>query len=86
MANYGRRADGSILKSQWETIFYYLQTTRQRITSWQAIQKFGFTRLAAIVKEIEYHTGITLQRESKTIKTQYGGTTNITEYWYGENQ
>ena len=27
MANYGYRVDGSELKTQWETILYYLQTT-----------------------------------------------------------
>lgn len=85
MAHYGHRADGTPLKTQWETILYYLQTTRKRISSWQAIQEFGFTRLAAIVKEIEYHTGIVLQRESKSVTTRYGGTTSVTEYWYGQD-
>lgn len=50
MAHYGTRADGTPLKTQWETILYYLQTTRKRISSWEAIREFGFTRLAAIVK------------------------------------
>lgn len=85
MAHYGTRADGTPLKTQWETILYYLQTTRKRISSWEAIKEFGFTRLAAIVKEVEYHTGIVLKRESVIAKTRYGGITNITEYWY-ENQ
>ena len=83
--NYGTRADGSILTTQWETILYYLQTTRKRITSWEAIKEFGFTRLAAIVKEIEYHTGIVLKRESIPFTTRFGASTNITEYWYEAN-
>lgn len=81
-ANYGHTADGTPLETQWETILYYLQTTRKRLTQWQATQEFGFTRLAAIVKEIEYHKGIILKRRSIEVVTRYGGTTHITEYWY----
>ena len=83
MAHYGFRADGTELRSQWETILYYLQTEPGRtITSWQAIRDFGFTRLAAVVKEIEKNTGIRLSRQDIQIETRYGATTWITEYWY----
>lgn len=83
MAHYGFRADGTELKSQWETILYYLQAEPEaRITSWEAIRDFGFTRLAAIVKEIEKRTGIRLDRCDIQIETRYGATTWITEYWY----
>lgn len=86
MATYGFRADGSELKTQWETILYHLQTTGERITSWQAIKDFGFTRLAAIVKDIEYNRGIRLPRRDITVTTKYGGKTNVTEYWYEEQK
>ena len=82
MALYGYRADGSELKTQWETILYHLQSTGAKITSWQAIKEFGFTRLSGIVKQIEYRTGIVLKRRDVQITTRYGGKTNITEYWY----
>ena len=83
MANYGYRVDGSELKTQWETILYYLQTTPDaRITSWKAIQEFGFTRLSAIVFMIEKHTGIVLKRRDIQVKTRYGGKVYVTEYWY----
>lgn len=83
MAHYGFRADGTELKSQWETILYYLQESPERtITSWEAIRDFGFTRLAAIVKEIERNTGIRLNRCDVQIETRYGATTWITKYWY----
>ena len=85
MALYGYRADGTPLKSQWETILYYLKTTGEHITSWQAIKDFGFTRLAAIVKDIEYFRGIRLERKDITVETRYGGHTNVTEYWYPKN-
>ena len=83
MAHYGFRTDGTELKTQWETILYYLQTSPGRtITSWQAIRDFGFTRLAAVVKEIEKRTGIRLDRCDEQVETRYGATTWITKYWY----
>ncbi len=83
MAHYGHRADGSELKSQWETILYYLQEKEgRRITSWKAIQEFGFTRLSAIVWSIEDRTGIVLKRRKVSIRTRYGATVYVTEYWY----
>jgi hypothetical protein len=86
MAIYGHRADGSELKTQWETILYYLQTNPgTTIRAWQAIKEFGFTRLSGIVKLIEYRTGIVLKRQDVKVTTRYGGTTWITEYWYDEN-
>lgn len=86
MANYGFRADGSELKTQWETILYHLQTTGQRITSWQAIRDFGFTRLSGIVKKIEYRTGIVLKRRDINVSTRYGGMARVTEYWYEDER
>ena len=84
MALYGYMADGTPLKSQWQTILYHLQTTRETITSWQAIKEFGFTRLSGIVKQIEYRTGVELKRRDVKVTTRYGGTVYITEYWYAE--
>lgn len=86
MKCYGFRADGSPLKTQWETILYYLKTEKKPITSWEAIKEFGFTRLSGIVMQIEYRTGIRLQRRSKSVETRYGCKTNVTEYWYAEDK
>lgn len=86
MKCYGFRADGSELKTQWETILYYLKTEGKAITQWQAIKDFGFTRLSGIVKIIEYRTGIRLERRSIQVSTRYGGKTNVTEYWYAGNK
>lgn len=83
MANYGYRADGNELKTQWETVLYMLQENPgETITAWKAIKDFGFTRLSGIVKVIEYRTGIVLKRRDVKVKTRYGGTTYVTEYWY----
>lgn len=83
MAKYGFRADGSELKTQWETILYFLQSNPgAKISSWMAIKDFGFTRLSGIVKQIEYRTGIVLKRQDVRVKTRYGAIVYVTEYWY----
>ena len=85
MKSYGHREDGSNLTTQWETILYYLQSKPGRkITQWQAIRDFGFTRLSGIVKLIEYRKNIVLRRQKVEVTTRYGGKTWITEYWYAE--
>lgn len=86
MALYGYKADGTPLKSQWQTILYHLQSNPgMTITSWEAIKEFGFTRLSGIVKHIEYRTGITLKRRDVKVETRYGGTCYVTEYWYQQD-
>ena len=83
MALYGYKADGTALKTQWETILYLLQSEPGRtIRQWEATKDFGFTDLAGIVKKIHYRTGIFLKRRDVQVKTRYGGTTYVTEYWY----
>lgn len=85
--NYGMTADGRVLKTQWETILYYLQSNKgASISSWEAIKEFGFTRLSGIVKEIEYHTGIRLARRDERVKTRFGATVYFTRYWYEEGK
>lgn len=85
MALYGYKADGTALKTQWETILYHLQTNPGTpIRAWEAIKDFGFTRLSGIVKVIEYRTGIVLKRRDVKVTTRYGGTTWVTEYWYDD--
>lgn len=86
--NYGMTADGKVLKSQWETILYYLQSNEgASITSWEAIKEFGFTRLSGIVKQIEYRTGIRLERRDEKHTTRFGATCYFTRYWYkGEDK
>lgn len=85
MKKYGTKADGTPLKTQWETILYYLKTQKNSITQREAIKEFGYTRLSAIVKLIEYRTNIVLERKKRVVTTRYGGTTWVTEYWLGED-
>lgn len=83
--SYGFRKDGSELKTQWETILYYLQEQPGRsVTAWEVWREFGFTRLSGIVKQIEYRTGIWLCRKDVQVTTRYGAKVLVTEYWYAE--
>lgn len=87
MKKYGVKADGTPLETQWETILYYLQThPKERITQWWAIREFGFTRLSAIVKQIEYRKNIILRRRRLERTTRYGAKTFVTEYWLGDDE
>lgn len=75
-------ATGEPFKAQWEVIYQYLREKRGRkITSGQAINDFGFTRLSAIIYTIRERTGITPARRSIDVPTRYGGLVSVTEYW-----
>lgn len=83
--SYGKDKEGNELRTQREVILCYLrENPGVRITQWQAIKEFGFTRLSAIVKQIERRYGIVLRRRKIEVLTRYGAKTFITEYWLGE--
>lgn len=80
--NYGKRKDGSIIRTQRECVLYYLQEKPGRvITSWLAIKEFGFTRLSAIVFDIEHKEGIRLSRHTATSKNRYGASISYSVYY-----
>lgn len=87
MTIYGKRADGSELTTQWETVLYFLQQSpeQNKITSGGIWKEFGFTRLSSIVMQIEKHTGVRLPRKTIVVKNRYGGKIHVTEYWWPEN-
>ena len=80
--NYGKRKDGSIIRSQWELVLYYLQEKPGRvITSWKAIKEFGITRLSAKVYDIKKRTGIVLARHKDSVKNRYGAKVEYSVYY-----
>lgn len=84
-AIYGKTTDGKPLNTQWEFLLDWLRRKPGRtITSREAFEKFGFTRLSARVFEIEEYTGIILKREDIAVKTRYGTKVWVTKYWYEE--
>lgn len=73
---------GKPFKAQWEVIYEYLREKPGRtITQGEATQDFGFTRLAAIIKDIEYRVGVTPARRKIVVPTRYGGKVEVSQYW-----
>ena len=55
------------------------------ITSLDAIEKFGITRLSAVIFNIEKMTGKAPNRRSIPVRNRYGKTVYVTEYWIENN-
>ena len=53
------------------------------ISSWEAFQDLGITRLASRICDIEAE-GIRVKRQREAVKNRYGETTYITRYSFGE--
>ena len=51
------------------------------ITSLEAIQKFGITRLSAVIFNIEKMTGKAPSRRMIPVSNRYGKTVRVAEYW-----
>lgn len=66
--------------TQAKVIFDYL-SAGNRITSWEATHKFGITRLAEIVRQVEKIYNVKVDRERKVIENRYKKKVSITEYW-----
>lgn len=66
-------------KTQTEDVLKYLKTHKKGITSMEAIQLFGATRLSDIVYRL-VHRGIKIVSEPVEVKTRYGRTVYISRY------
>ena len=51
------------------------------ITSLEAIEKFGITRLSAVIYNIEKMTGRAPSRRMIPVTNRYGKTVRVAEYW-----
>ena len=67
------------MKSQTSDIKRYLETHKRGITSLQAVEMFGATRLSSIVYRLRKE-GMNIVTESANVKNRYGGTSNIAIY------
>ena len=56
------------------------------ITSKQAIEMFGITRLSAVIFQIEKATGKAPNRRNIFVPTRYGGRVRVTEYWIDKDE
>lgn len=66
-------------------IVYNYLLAGHTITSLEAIEKFGITRLSAVIFNIEKMTGKAPNRRSIPVRNRYGKTVYVTEYWIENN-
>lgn len=50
------------------------------ITSWQAIQDYGVTRLSAIIYNLRHNYNLTIQSKEIAFKDRYGNNASYVEY------
>lgn len=67
------------MKSQTKDIKRYLETHKRGITSLQAFEMFGATRLSSIIYRLR-REGMNIETETALVKNRYGGTSNIAIY------
>lgn len=64
--------------TQQEAVLKYVQTHKNGITSKEAFEKIGCTRLAAVISALN-KKGYNIQRYRETVKGRYGNV-SITRY------
>lgn len=70
---------GLMLFTQKELIKKHLQTNKNGITSLEAIQKYGATRLSGIIYQLKHKDNLNIITERIPVQTIYG-TTRIARY------
>lgn len=50
------------------------------ITSWEAIQQFGITRLSAVIYDLRYKRNLNISTRFETIKNRYGDPVSFARY------
>ena len=71
-------------KTQIDEIRKYLENHKKGITSLEAIDRFGATRLSGIIWVLKHKHQMPIITESKTVKTRYGRTTTVAVYKLNE--
>lgn len=67
-------------KTQKSEILKYMETHKSGITSLQAIEMFGATRLSGIIHDMRKRDGLNIITEIKNVKNRYGGVSSIAVY------
>lgn len=52
------------------------------ITSWEAIQQFGITRLSAVIYNLRYDRNLKIVTRYETMKNRYGDNITFARYVY----
>jgi hypothetical protein len=66
-------------KTQTESVLAHLEKYGS-ITSMDAIQLYGATRLSAIIYDLRHKEGYTIETEIETVPTRHGTHSNIARY------
>lgn len=69
-------------QTQTNDIKRYIETHKKGITSLEAIEMFGATRLSSIIFCLRKQ-GMNIVTETKNVKNRYGGTSSIAVYKLG---
>lgn len=75
----GPLEDNNMKRTQENDILEYFQSG-SRLTTMGAIRKFGATRLAGVVKNLQLKHNILFSRRRIAVRSRYGKT-NVTQYW-----
>lgn len=67
-------------KTQINEVKKYLETHKKGLTSIEAIEMFGATRLSGIIHTLRRREGMNIETENKVVKTRYGHTTVVANY------
>lgn len=66
-------------KTQTSEILKYMKTHKKGITSKEAFEYFGATRLSGLIFEMK-RQGYLIKTESVEVKTRYGNKVNVARY------
>ena len=67
-------------RTQIDEVLKYLQTHPKGITSKQAFEMFGSTRLSSIIYHLRHDYGYNIESEYISVKTRYGGKVMVSCY------
>lgn len=67
-------------KTQIEEVKKYLEKHKKGITSLEAIERFGATRLSGIIWKLRNKYGMNIVVDRKNVVTRYGTTSSVAVY------
>lgn len=67
-------------KTKKEAIKEHLEKNKNGITSMEAIQLYGDTRLSGTIYELKHKDNLNIVKVNEIVKTRYGQTTLIARY------
>lgn len=68
-------------KTQRGEVLRWLKTHKKGLTSLEAIERFGCTRLAAVIAHFE-RKGMAFEHKNERVKDRYGRSVMVTRYIY----